>query len=85
MEPLLNLVYQFTKENMHKSRIIISVNPKIIINSQDVHFDISIQCAQVDLKNINILSNKNHLCRSGRNGKTFLEKDLHHKVVQFVA
>jgi hypothetical protein len=36
MEPLLNLVYQFRKENMHKSRIIISVNPKIMINSQDL-------------------------------------------------
>jgi hypothetical protein len=57
---------------MHKSRIIISVNPKIMINSQDVHFGITRQCAQVGLKNINIFSKKNHLCRSGRNGKTFL-------------
>jgi hypothetical protein len=57
---------------MHKSRIIISVNPKIMINSQDVHFVITRQCAQVELKNINIFSKKNHLCSSGRNGKTFL-------------
>jgi hypothetical protein len=57
---------------MHKSRIIISVNPKIMINSQDVYFGISRQCAQVELKNINIFSKKNHLCRSARNGKTFL-------------
>jgi hypothetical protein len=57
---------------MHKSRIIIYVNPKIMINSQGVHFDITIQCAQVELKNINIFSMKNHLGRSGRNGKTFL-------------
>jgi hypothetical protein len=57
---------------MHKSRIIISVNPKIIINSQDAHFDITRQCAQVELKNINIFSKKNHFCRSGRNGNTFL-------------
>jgi hypothetical protein len=57
---------------MHKSRIIISVNPKIMINSQYVHFGITRQCAQVELKNINIFSNKNHLGRSGRNGKTFL-------------
>jgi hypothetical protein len=57
---------------MHKSRIIISVNPKFMINSQDVYFGITRQCAQVELKNINIFSKKNHLCRSGRNGKTFL-------------
>jgi hypothetical protein len=57
---------------MHKSIIIIYVNPKIMINSQDVHFDITRQCEQVELKNINIFSKKNHLCRSARNGKTFL-------------
>jgi hypothetical protein len=57
---------------MHKSRIIISANPKIMINSQDVHFGITRHCAQVELKNINIFSKKNHLCRFGRNGKTFL-------------
>jgi hypothetical protein len=70
---------------MHKSRIIISVNPKIMINSQDVYFDITRQCAQVELKNINIFSKKNHLCRSGRNGKTFIYEDLHHNFVQFLA
>jgi hypothetical protein len=57
---------------MHKLRIIISGKPKIMINSQDVYFGITRQCAQVELKNINIFSKKNHLCRSGRNGKTFL-------------
>jgi hypothetical protein len=57
---------------MHKSRIIVYVNPKIMINSQDVYFGISRQCAQIELKNINIFSKKNHLCRSARNGKTFL-------------
>jgi hypothetical protein len=46
---------------MHKSRINISVKPKIIINSQDVHFGITRQCAQVELKNIIIFSKKNHL------------------------
>jgi hypothetical protein len=66
---------------MHKSRIIISVNPKIMINSQDMHFGITRKCAQVELKNINIFSKNNHLCRSARNRKTFLEKDLHHNVV----
>jgi hypothetical protein len=55
---------------MHNSRIIISVIPKIMINSQDVHFGITRQCAQVELKNIIIFSTKNHLGRSGRNGKT---------------
>jgi hypothetical protein len=44
MESLLNLVYKFSKENMHTSRIIISVNPKFMINSQDVHFGITKQC-----------------------------------------
>jgi hypothetical protein len=50
MKSLLILAYEFTKENMHKLRIIISVNQKIMINSQDVHFDITRQCAQVELK-----------------------------------
>jgi hypothetical protein len=57
---------------MHKSGIIISANPKIMINSQDVHFGITRQCAQVELKNINIFNRKNSLGRSGRNEKTFL-------------
>jgi hypothetical protein len=61
METLLNLVYEFTKENMHNSRIIISVNPKFMINSQDVYFGITRQCAEAELKNINIFSKKNHL------------------------
>jgi hypothetical protein len=57
---------------MHKSRINIYVKLKIMVNSKDVYFGITRQCAQVELKNINIFSKKNHLCRSGRNGKTFL-------------
>jgi hypothetical protein len=57
---------------MHKSRIIISVEPKIMINSKDVHFDISRQSAQVELKNINIFHKKNHLGSFCRNGKTFI-------------
>jgi hypothetical protein len=72
METLLNLVYEFTKENMHNSRIIVSVNPKFMINSQDVYSGITREFEQVELKNINIFSKKNHLCRSARNGKTFL-------------
>jgi hypothetical protein len=57
---------------MHKSRIIISVKPKIKINSQDVYFGITRQCAQVELKNINISSKKNHLGSFYKNGKQFI-------------
>jgi hypothetical protein len=57
---------------MNKSRMIISVNPEFMINSQDVYFGITSQCAQVELKNINIVSKKNHLGSYCRNGKTFL-------------
>jgi hypothetical protein len=70
---------------MHKSRIIISVNPKFMINSQDMYFGITRQCAQVDLKRLNIFNKKNHLSRSARYGKTFLERDLHYNFVQFLA
>jgi hypothetical protein len=45
-----------------------------MINSQDVYFDITRQCAQVELKNINIFSKKILLCRSGRNEKHFYKK-----------
>jgi hypothetical protein len=57
---------------MHKSRMNISGKPKIMINSQDVYFGITRQCAEVELKNINIFSMKNHLCGSPIKGKTFL-------------
>jgi hypothetical protein len=57
---------------MHNSRIVISVNTKFMINSEDVNFGITRQCAQVGLKNKNIFNRKNHLCSFGRNGKTFL-------------
>jgi hypothetical protein len=57
---------------MHKSRIIISVNPQIMVNSQDVYFGIARQCAQVGVENINIFNMKNHLCSSARDRKTFL-------------
>jgi hypothetical protein len=56
---------------MHKLRINISGKPKIMINSQDLYFDISRQCTQVELKNINIFSKKNHLGSFCRNGKQF--------------
>jgi hypothetical protein len=56
-----------------------------MINSQDVYFGIIRQCAQVGVKHINIFNMKNHLSRSDRNGKTFLEKDLHDNFVPFLA
>jgi hypothetical protein len=56
-----------------------------MINSQDVHFGIIRQCAQVGVKIINRFYMNNHLSRSDRNGKTFLEKDLHDNFVQFLA
>jgi hypothetical protein len=43
-----------------------------MINSQDMHFDVTRQCAQVELKNINIFNNKNHLGSSCKNGKEFI-------------
>jgi hypothetical protein len=57
---------------MHKFRINISGRPKIMINSQDVYFDITRQCSQVDLKNVNIISKKNHLGGFCRKGKQFI-------------
>jgi hypothetical protein len=70
---------------MHKSRIIFSVNPKFMINSQYGYFGITKQCAPVELKNMNIFNMKNTLCRSARNGNIFLENDLHYNFVQFLA
>jgi hypothetical protein len=70
---------------MHKSSIIIFVKPNIMINSQDVNFDITRQSAQVELKNINIFSKKNHLGSSCRNGKQFIQQYLLHNFVQFLA
>jgi hypothetical protein len=56
-----------------------------VINSPVVCFSITRQCAQVGCKNLITFGWKNHLCRSGRDGKTLLEKDLHHTFVQFLA
>jgi hypothetical protein len=57
---------------MHKLRINISGKLKIMINSQDVYFGITRQCAQVELKNINIFSKKNPLGSFCGNGKEFI-------------
>jgi hypothetical protein len=56
-----------------------------MINSQDVYFGITRQCAQVELKNINIFSKKNHLGSFCKNGKQFIQQDLLHNFVQFLA
>jgi hypothetical protein len=70
---------------MHKLRINIYVNPKIMINSPEVCFDIIRQHAQVGHKNINIFSYKNHLGSFCRKGKQFIEQDLLHNFVQLLA
>jgi peroxiredoxin len=57
---------------MHKLRINISGKQKIMVISQDVYFDITRQCAEVELKNINIFSKKNHLVSFCRKGKQFI-------------
>jgi hypothetical protein len=70
---------------MHKLIITISVKPKIMINSPEVCFDITRQHAQVGDKNINIFIYKNSLGSFCRKGKQFIQNDLLHKVVQFLA
>jgi hypothetical protein len=57
---------------MHKSKRIISVNSKFMVNSQDVSFSSTRQCAQVGPKNTNIFDMKNHLGNYCRNGKEFV-------------
>jgi hypothetical protein len=57
---------------MHKLRINISVKRKIMINSQEVCFDIARQRAQVKHKNINIFIYKNRLGSFCRNGQQFI-------------
>jgi hypothetical protein len=56
-----------------------------MINSQDVYFDITGKCAQVELKNINIFSKKNYLGSFCRKGKQFIEQDPLHNFVKFLA
>jgi hypothetical protein len=56
LELLRNLSYVFSKKNKHNSRIIISGNYKIVINSPEVCFGIKIQCAKVGCKNLIIFS-----------------------------
>jgi ERCC4-related helicase len=45
LELLWNLSYEILKKNKHNSRIIIYVNYKIVINSPEVCFKMTKQCA----------------------------------------
>jgi hypothetical protein len=56
LELLWNLSYEFLKKIKHNSRIIISSIYKIVTISPEVCFGMKRQCAQVELKNINIFS-----------------------------
>jgi hypothetical protein len=56
LELLWNLSHEFLKKNKHNSRINISGIYKIVINSPEVCFGMKRQCAQVELRNINIFS-----------------------------
>jgi hypothetical protein len=77
------LSYAITKKNKHISRINISDNDKIVINSPEVHFGIKRQHAEVRNKNLIIFIYKNHLDRFCINRKQFIQKDLQHNFVQF--
>jgi hypothetical protein len=52
LELLWNLSYEILKKNKHNSRINISGNYKIVINSPEVSFSITRQCAKVGGKNL---------------------------------
>jgi hypothetical protein len=56
LELLWNLSYEFLKKIKHNSRISISGIYKIVINSPEVCFGTKRQCAQIEIKNINIFS-----------------------------
>jgi hypothetical protein len=71
LELLCILSYAITKKNKHISRINISVNYKIRINSPEVHFGIARQHAEVGHKNLLIFIYKNHLDRFCNKRKQF--------------
>jgi hypothetical protein len=64
--------YAFTKKIKHISRINISDNYNIVINSLEVHFGIKRQLAEVGHKNLSIFIYKNHLNRFCINIKQFI-------------
>jgi hypothetical protein len=52
------LSYAFLKKNKHNSRINISDNYTIVINSPEVGFGLKRQCAKVSCKNLMFLARK---------------------------
>jgi hypothetical protein len=78
------LSYVISKKIKHISRINISDNHKIVINSPEVYFGIARQHTEVGHKNLSIFGYKNHLGRFCRNGKQFSVNDLQHNFVQFL-
>jgi hypothetical protein len=72
LELLYILSYAFTKKNKHISRINISENYKIVINSPELHFGIKRLHSEVGHKNLFIFSYKNHLDRFYINTKQFI-------------
>jgi hypothetical protein len=56
LELLWNLSYKFSKKIKHNSRINISFNYKILINSSEVWFGTKRQCAKVGCKHLIIFS-----------------------------
>jgi hypothetical protein len=72
LELLAILSYVFSKKIKHISRINISNNHKIVINSPEVYFGITRQHEEVGHKKIIICGYKNHLGRFYRNRKQFL-------------
>jgi hypothetical protein len=63
---------QLPRKNKHNSRINISGNYKIVINSSEVYFGIKRQYGEVGCKNLIIFGYKNHLDRFCINRKQFL-------------
>jgi hypothetical protein len=74
LELLWNLSYEILKKNKHNSRINISCNYIIVINSPEVCFEIKRQCANVGCKNLIILARKIIYADSAEMGKHFYKK-----------
>jgi predicted NUDIX family NTP pyrophosphohydrolase len=72
LELLWVLINEITKQNKHNSRINISNNYKIVINSPEVYFGIKRQHAEVGHKNVIVFSYKNHLDKFFINIKQFI-------------
>jgi hypothetical protein len=55
-----------------------------VIDSPGMYLGIKRPHAEVGHKNIIIFGYKNHIGRFYKNGKQFIQKDLHHNFVQFL-